>query len=416
MHNEGGGMKSSGALCAAAANMCLFCSGPFLGCSGGGPPLTISPASLPNGAVETGYSQTIQASGGVAPYTWAVSGGNLPHNLQLNPSVGDAAIVSGTPDTAAQAVAFTIQVSDSANHSTSQSYSVSIVAVPDTLTLSSAKLSFNSQVVETTSGAQSETLTNPGPAPVVINSITLNPGVDVGAFSQSNNCGPILASGTNCAISVTFTPGQLGPLEASVSIIDETVASPHQFSLSGMGLVSGPNATLSVASLNLGNELVGTTSSQPMTLTLANYGTSALDITDIAVIGDFSQTNTCATSLASAASCQITVFFSPGTAGILTGTLSVNDNAPNSAQVVSLSGTGTGSNYMLTGYCFGESPKRVCSLTQSTSAQCPIGQVALQPNTESCRNLSSLADLSTKCTGTDSSGQTITGNCAVRSQ
>jgi hypothetical protein len=56
----------------------------FSRCGGGSqqsnPPLTITTASLPNGTAEIPYSQTIQASGGVAPFTWSVTGA-LPHNL-----------------------------------------------------------------------------------------------------------------------------------------------------------------------------------------------------------------------------------------------------------------------------------------------------------------------------------------------
>ena len=40
--------------------------------------LTLAPASLPNGTQGTAYSQTVTASGGTAPYTFAVSSGSLP--------------------------------------------------------------------------------------------------------------------------------------------------------------------------------------------------------------------------------------------------------------------------------------------------------------------------------------------------
>src|ERR1039458_5838911 len=62
----------------------------------------ITTASLPNGTLETPYSQSIQVSGGVAPFHWAVSAGALPHNVALNPSVANTVTLSGTPDTAVQ--------------------------------------------------------------------------------------------------------------------------------------------------------------------------------------------------------------------------------------------------------------------------------------------------------------------------
>ncbi len=81
------------------------------------PPLTITPSVLPNGTLGSFYSQTIQAGGGVAPFAWAVSAGTLPNNLIFAPGGGNTATISGTPDTAAQAVAFTIKITDSANQS-----------------------------------------------------------------------------------------------------------------------------------------------------------------------------------------------------------------------------------------------------------------------------------------------------------
>jgi hypothetical protein len=47
-------------------------------------PLTITTPSLSNGTSETPYRQTVHASGGVAPFTWSVSTGALPHNVALN--------------------------------------------------------------------------------------------------------------------------------------------------------------------------------------------------------------------------------------------------------------------------------------------------------------------------------------------
>ena len=44
--------------------------------SGGPPPdLQITTTSLPNGQVNVAYSETVQATGGVTPYTWAIISG-----------------------------------------------------------------------------------------------------------------------------------------------------------------------------------------------------------------------------------------------------------------------------------------------------------------------------------------------------
>ncbi len=71
-------------------------------------PVTVSPASLPNGSVAAVYNQTITASGGTGPYGFAVTAGALPAGLTLSP----AGLLSGTP-TAGGTFNFTITATDS---------------------------------------------------------------------------------------------------------------------------------------------------------------------------------------------------------------------------------------------------------------------------------------------------------------
>ncbi|WP_354687682.1 putative Ig domain-containing protein [Cupriavidus necator] len=105
-------------------------TGPYSGSraytlSVGAATVSLSPASLPAPTVGTLYSQTFTASGGIAPYTFAVSAGTLPAGLSLNAATG---ILSGTP-TAAGSHTFTVRVSDSstgagAPYSASRSYTL----------------------------------------------------------------------------------------------------------------------------------------------------------------------------------------------------------------------------------------------------------------------------------------------------
>jgi hypothetical protein len=62
---------------------------------------TISITSpLPAGTTDTAYNQTLTASGGTAPYSWALASGSLPSGLVLNSSSG---LISGTPTSAGTA-------------------------------------------------------------------------------------------------------------------------------------------------------------------------------------------------------------------------------------------------------------------------------------------------------------------------
>jgi Putative Ig domain len=73
-------------------------------------PMELTPTPLPSGPTAAGYVASLQGmvSGGIAPYTWVVTAGQLPPGLTLDPS----GVISGTPSIATTAN-FTLQVSDS---------------------------------------------------------------------------------------------------------------------------------------------------------------------------------------------------------------------------------------------------------------------------------------------------------------
>ena len=101
------------------------------GCgSGSGPKLSIATMSLPDGTVGTAYSQTVDSSGGTAPYTWIVSTGSLPAGLSLGGGNANSVTISGTPNAAQNAASFTIKVTDSKNQTATQAFSVNIKNPP----------------------------------------------------------------------------------------------------------------------------------------------------------------------------------------------------------------------------------------------------------------------------------------------
>jgi hypothetical protein len=92
------------------------------------PAITISPSSLPPGTIGVGYNQTVTATGGTAPYTYAVSSGSLPPGLTLNTSSG---AITGTPTGSPNIYPFAITATDSLiNSSLPQSYNIQILAAP----------------------------------------------------------------------------------------------------------------------------------------------------------------------------------------------------------------------------------------------------------------------------------------------
>ena len=105
---------------------------------------------------------------------------------------------------------------------------------------------------------------------------------------------------------------------------------------------TGPTVTVSPTSLTWSNVVLGASGAKKA-VTLTNTGSVTLNISNIAVSGDFalaSSPTPCGSTLAAAASCKIEVTFTPTQVGTRTGTLTITDNSPSSPQTVSLSGTG----------------------------------------------------------------------------
>ncbi|PZQ18412.1 MAG: autotransporter outer membrane beta-barrel domain-containing protein [Rhodanobacter denitrificans] len=98
----------------------------------GSPTIEIAPPALPAGTVGTAYSQALTASGGTAPYTYAISAGTLPGGLAL---AGDGTL-SGTP-TASGSFAFTVTATDANAQTGERAYTLEIV---DALTLPATDL------------------------------------------------------------------------------------------------------------------------------------------------------------------------------------------------------------------------------------------------------------------------------------
>ena len=102
--------------------------------------------------------------------------------------------------------------------------------------------------------------------------------------------------------------------------------------------------TLSASSLTFGAEPV-TLAAPTQAVTLTNTGNVALSISNISFTGanaaDFSQANTCNSSVAAGAKCTIVVLFTPSAAGARAASLSIADNAGNGAQTVAVAGTGS---------------------------------------------------------------------------
>lgn len=204
---------------------------------------------------------------------------------------------------------------------------------------SPASLSFANTYMGTAAGAKTVSITNEQSVPLTISSITT--GQDY--FQSASNC-PIapstLAAGASCSVSVRFRPLSSGTLSESLSINDNAAGSPQTLMLSGTGVV-GP-LLYSPTSLTFNASSNGT-AIPPQTATLTNTTSSPLAITSFSGWGPFVQSNNCPISpntLASQASCTVSVTFNPTSANMVTGGIQANFGT-NSG--IDLYVTGTGS-------------------------------------------------------------------------
>jgi hypothetical protein len=201
---------------------------------------------------------------------------------------------------------------------------------------SPTSLSFAAQSVSTLSPAKPLVLTNTGSAPLTVSSI-----LGSGDFKQTNNCSGTLKVGAFCTINVIFNPTSVGTIVGSITVTDNASIPPQIVDLNGVGAVP---LTLSPTGLAFGTIAVGKTSAAK-TVTITNNAPKTQNITFVAS-GNYAAAGSgslpCGSSLASGATCTISVTFTPTANGVINGAVTVTDHTVVPEQEVTLSGTGTG--------------------------------------------------------------------------
>ena len=173
------------------------------------PTITLDPPALPGGMFGVGYSQTLIASGGTAPYTFAVTAGALPAGLDL---ASDGAL-TGTP-TAGGTFNFTITATDSSAgtgpYTGSQAYTL-IIAAPtiiiDQTVLPEGTVGIGYSQALTASGGTA-------PHTFAVTAGVLPAGLDLA--SNGSLTGTPTAGGTfNFTVTATDSSGGTGPYAGS---------------------------------------------------------------------------------------------------------------------------------------------------------------------------------------------------------
>jgi hypothetical protein len=206
-------------------------------------------------------------------------------------------------------------------------------------------------------------VSNAGPGAFTVGAITVGAApfsrVAIGTFPAGfPNCGGNVAMGAACTIRVRFLPTARGTFTGSVAVTGNATVINSPLTISGtaiqgaltftLGATTGTTANISFTSVLTGGILNFGTQANPSAdtaaLTVTNSGSAP--VTFPALPGDtvigarFTKgADTCqGTTLAAGASCSITVNFSPNSAAVRVGLLTVRDNANGNPQLIVLSG------------------------------------------------------------------------------
>jgi hypothetical protein len=216
-----------------------------------------------------------------------------------------------------------------------------------------AGLIFADQVSGTTSAPQTMAVSNVGTADLHLPANAFKTaGTDPNNFGfTSDNCsGKTVGPGNACTVGVTFTPSDVRQFSARVTVASDANGTPHSTPVGGAGL-SRPMISAGPTPVSYGSQLVGSNTSAPITVTNTGIGDAYITGLVLSNLADFSlQPGNCFSVVAPAASCILTVSFTPVDSGLRSGTLTVSaadalgpsgHPARNSPAQVQLSGTGT---------------------------------------------------------------------------
>ena len=215
------------------------------------------------------------------------------------------------------------------------------------VSLSPTTIAFATTAVGLTSAATKITLTNNTGVSVTLNTpaVTITgPFTSAGSTTCTN--GLVIPNLGTCIINAQFKPTSVGYATGTISVNDSDVTSPQSVAVSG----SATGIKFSPTSVNFGSVTKGTQVST--TVTITNVGTTNVYFPGAELTGtnsaDFSDNygdsapcgNNINNPLKPAATCTITVYFTPSIVGAENSTYKLFDNSVGSPQMLSLTGTG----------------------------------------------------------------------------
>lgn len=167
---------------------------------------------------------------------------------------------------------------------------------------------------------------------------------------SASTCGAQLASGAQCTVQVTFTPGATGSIAAALVVSSSTPGvTAASVPLNGAGQIATGLET-SPAQLPFSGVIPVGQASTAQSVIVTNSSHYSVSSVAVAASGPFSLAqNTCTGTLSAGSSCTTGVVFSPNSSGSAAGTLTVSSTDVAAPASVALSGTGFDFSVQLSG-------------------------------------------------------------------
>ena len=199
--------------------------------------------------------------------------------------------------------------------------------------LSPTMLDFLEVEVGETSNAQDVVISSTGDRGLEVESISLT-GANSSQFAiESDVCsGEVISPGTDCVISIVFSPLEPGAKEAGLEILSNAETSPDSVALSGDAiLVNQPFLDLTSEEVDFGEVAIGGSSNR--TTTVENIGTAALSIGNLSLSGSGAEDytlnvdNCSSTTLEPSDTCTYNVGVAPSQTGLREALFEIPSNA-----------------------------------------------------------------------------------------
>jgi phospholipase C len=220
-----------------------------------------------------------------------------------------------------------------------------------------------------------------------------------GDFSvTAGTCRKTIAPSRSCSLSVQFSPTAAGPRTGSLTV-DVNPGGPQIATLNGVG--SFIDLPILFPGLNYSTINLGSTAHQAVTVT--NTGSTSVTISQIQVVGDYSETDNCS-KLAPGGTCNVTVTFAPTTTGFRRGNLILWDDDAGSPQTGRLTGAGTALHFSPYTLKFGNEPvgqtgkPQLVTLTNTSNAHLNIGSIVSNGDFAQTNTCGNGLDAGAKCT------------------